>query len=371
VENDLKKGAPGEITRFPSHSNAFGFLRLFFASLVIISHTPEIMDGNRNREILTMLFGTVSLGELSVAGFFSISGYLIAGSFLKDSRIFPFFAKRVIRIYPGFMVSSIICIFLVAPLSGASLSSILEIRTLLRCFVRIASLQPPFINGAFAETHYPLLNGSMWTIAYEFRCYILIAILGSVGVLQKRYLILFILVILLSCLVFIDPNTMSIWTAESHGIKFILGDFETTLKLSAIFLTGSFFYSIRDRLNFSVKYIVLSVIALSFSLYINRISNAGLAVFGGYVIICTANIHTPTIFSKINNRNDISYGVYLYAWPIVKLLIWYFPEVSICLTDIVVLTGSYLCGTISWFCVEKPTMRILQSRSQLSRGQSR
>ena len=53
-----------------SHSNNFGILRLVFAFLVIVSHSFELVDGNRLREPLTRVFGTTTLGILGVDGFF-------------------------------------------------------------------------------------------------------------------------------------------------------------------------------------------------------------------------------------------------------------------------------------------------------------
>jgi len=35
---------------------------------VVLSHAPELIDGNRSRELLTRAFGTLSFGEMGVDG---------------------------------------------------------------------------------------------------------------------------------------------------------------------------------------------------------------------------------------------------------------------------------------------------------------
>ena len=86
---------------------------VFFATLVILSHFPELIDGNRDREILTQLFYTISFGEFVVDDFFILSGYLIVKSYYLNENPFIFLRKITLRIYPRLIVVSILCVFLV------------------------------------------------------------------------------------------------------------------------------------------------------------------------------------------------------------------------------------------------------------------
>ena len=171
---------------FHGRENNFGLLRLLFASLVVISHSPELVDGNRSREILTRTFGTMSFGEIAVDGFFIISGYLITKSFVETGSVKCFFYKRFMRIFPGYALCFSICYFLLAPLVGADRAalSLIEIK---RVVHDIVLLLQPDVPGAFHGLHYPFLNGSMWTINWEFRCYVAVAFLGLLGLYRPSY----------------------------------------------------------------------------------------------------------------------------------------------------------------------------------------
>jgi len=86
-----------------------------------------------------------------------ISGYLITKSFQDSRSAGTYVLKRVLRIYPGYVVAYLLCILAVGPLVGGQLSELSGVKTL----TRIVLLHEPEMRGVFAGTPYPALNGSM------------------------------------------------------------------------------------------------------------------------------------------------------------------------------------------------------------------
>src|SRR5271170_1260907 len=109
----------GEPRRQPSRNHQFDLLRIIFATLVLLSHAPEITDGNAARELLHRLTrGPITFGLLGVDGFFVLSGYLIVQSWLGDPEFLNFLRKRILRIVPGYLVAvvlSTLAVGLLAP----------------------------------------------------------------------------------------------------------------------------------------------------------------------------------------------------------------------------------------------------------------
>ena len=101
--------------------NNFGALRLLLALAVLFSHAYAAYAGKHEDadHLCILTRGQMDLGSLAVQAFFAISGYLITLSWLRTPQLRTFLLKRVLRIYPGFIVASIISLLVFAPLSGA------------------------------------------------------------------------------------------------------------------------------------------------------------------------------------------------------------------------------------------------------------
>lgn len=348
------------------HRNNIGLLRLAFASLVIIGHAPEMTDGNRSRDLLTGIFHTVSTGELAVDAFFLISGYLIAKSMIVTGSVPYYLERRALRIYPGYIVAYLLSVFALGPFVGAKPWTELPL-TLSRIVFLMDPTQYP---GELAGLPVRALNGSMWTIAYEFRCYLLVALLWLLGILTNKrgMLVLAVAGIFLSVLMTFDPVRAPLddFAARYHGTGWIIGVPSSTLQLTAVFLVGILFYLYRDVLITRVNGMIASACAVAAAALMYKdphFAGVALTTLGAVPLFWLSFKARLGALQKINDDWDISYGTYLYGWPVAILFLWLNPGISPWILAAIALPLSLLCGAASWWGVESWTKDINKSRS--------
>ena len=339
--------------RESSRANNFGALRLLFAYLVIVSHSSELLDGNRSREPLTQVFGTLSFGGLAVFGFFLVSGYLITKSFETSRTGADYLWKRVLRIYPGYVVAFMISLFVVGPLAGGDIwraGAFVWLKNL----KHLLFLQGPDLPGVFAGSYYPALNGSLWTIPYEFHCYLLVLIVGGLGGLSKRWAIATATLALLT-LSMVLPESLIHWAASFEGI---VGGLYENVSFVAVFGCGACFYLFRDQIRFDARLAAAAGLLVSVLMFSEPFAMPALAVFGGYILFWFAFSVRWRRLSSIGGRVDLSYGVYLYAFPIQKMLVLVHSSISPWTVSGLTFVISSAFAWASWSLVEKPALTL-------------
>lgn len=338
------------------HKNNFNLLRFILASLVIVSHVPELQDGNNSNEILSRIFGTISFGELAVDSFFVLSGFLIVKSWQERPDITTFLLSRILRIYPGFIVASLLCALVVGPIYG--LDSYFQNFDSTRFGFGLARLHLAGIPEVFPNTPSPLLNGAMWSIAIEFECYLLVLVCGLAGVLNKPRI----------CLSFFLICT-AIYIANRLGV--LNTRFDLHVRCVMAFTAGGCFYLYRNQIAWRASMAWISLTLFAAFMFVGPLAEPALCIFFGYAILYYAMAGTS--FLGFNNYPDISYGVYLYAWPINKIILWHFPAINVYLATGVVFVLSIFAGTLSSYLVERPFMKLkklFQYRTPLSLTES-
>ncbi len=333
------------------HDNNFNFIRLVLTILVLLSHAPELIDGDRHRELLTNIFHTLSFGELAVNGFFLLSGYLILQSWQRKPQFTSFLKKRILRIYPGFIVASLVSIFIVTPLAIQPL----DFWRPTDLFVHLKGLvllnTPSAPANVFQGYPYPKVNSSMWTIVHEFRCYMLVAILGVIGGLNRSTTWL-----VMSAGVFVVHN-LPLATCFPQLSEEFAHHLSDLIRLLTFFCAGGCFYLLRDRIHYNQKYALLALVVVIVSLFSPSLLQLTLPTLGGYVFFWFAFLKIPSL-KPFGSTSDVSYGIYLYGWPTEKLLIWYLPSASPWVIFICAVCITYVCGFISWHLVEKPCLQL-------------
>ena len=346
-----------------SHDNNFGALRLLLAGLVIVSHAPELVDGDRSRELLTRLFGTLSFGELAVDGFFLISGYLIAASVVQRRSLADFFRRRVLRIYPGFLVGFAICILVVAPLAGAD-PGWMTLPAIRHEMLAALQLQPPDVPDVFQGQPHPALNASMWTIGYEFRCYVAAALLGAAGLYAPRWR----LAVLVCVAILLALSAAGALDDLRSPAEFLVGRPRYSLRFAGLFGVGTVYFLYAGRIRLCWKGAAIAGTLLCGLMFQPILAETAWAVLGGYLIFWFAQAVPVMRLSRLANRTDLSYGIYLYGWPVEKLLIRYRPGLGPWAVCGAALLLTPLLAYASWTWIERPAMAWRwQRRPRLSR----
>jgi peptidoglycan/LPS O-acetylase OafA/YrhL len=291
--------------------NSLNALRLALAALVIVSHAWALSDRSQPS------FGGTTLGTFAVYGFFAISGYLITRSRHVHSSGSRYLWHRFLRIYPAFWGCLILTAVVFAPiafahehhgLSGFSLSGsakyVVANSTL--------SMRRYGIHGTLASVPYPgAWDGSLWTLVYEMACYLAVLVLAAVGLLRREVTagITAGLVLVLIAVPTHDLARVSILHVLS---------LQFAIPFGLMFSAGALLYMYADHVP------VRWWLALGAAI----VTYAGLTYLSGQPVWLVAipfaylvmwlGVRLP--FSGPSNNHDISYGTYIYAFPVQQLL---------------------------------------------------
>lgn len=310
--------------------------------MVIYGHAYEISPEPGKSDFIRNLIEFDYTGSLAVKIFFFISGLVVANSLMKKQNISEYIVSRFFRIWPALMTAillSYIFAFLFTSLNHSEfIDSTPPINYIISSFFLNITWSFP---GVFDSNTINVFNGSLWSIVYEVGCYIvLLSIAGLCG--YKRTAITVVCLVLITDSIF---GYLSIFTEALSR--------EEVRYLPAIFALGVLAAVNKDRIDINKETSAL-LILLTTIFYSQQSS---LYVFSFYVTLMYVIIYisSDSLFIKLKPKHDISYGVYLYGFPVQQTVYSCIKATGagILSNQIISIAISIIIGLCSWLVIER------------------
>lgn len=323
-----------------SRDNALNFVRLVLAVGVIWQHTFET-SGIKFNEMLAGL-----PGEWGVNGFFAISGYLIVTSRLR-MRFGAYMWRRALRIFPAFLVALALTAAVFAPLSTVLTGRAYDLISAVGYFFRNVGLHifQQSIGNTLAGAGHETWNSSLWTLEYEFICYLIVGGVFSLALTRKHLL----------------WTSLTLLAVSVAGLVIAYQDYEANewgslafFRLASFFAAGVVFAALKDKVLVGWALLPIPVIALAGLYFVDLAGLLGQLPFA-YLMLCLGAV----LPIRLCAENDISYGVYVYGYPVQQLLalsigtslgILGFFAASVVL--------AFALALLSWHLIEKQALKL-------------
>ena len=385
--------------------NSFTFLRLVFALAVVVGHCWAL--GGLGEEPLSRLTrGVLSGRELAVQGFFVLSGFFIAKSLAENPSLWRFACHRAFRILPAFWVCLGLMVFVLAPwfiaLRWPDRFSYGQRLTLgpwpaWNYFLHNWALQGDQYQIAPLFAGNPVrfdVNGSLWSVFLEAQFYLYAAAAAGARRLPVRAALLGALLAALAVwtggwIVAGFCAAVCVWRAlvpagrgaavlfaalyALHAVLAFAPDALQFLPLRLVvwllpvmtpdfrlvsalaFLGGTLCWRYRAQLRWEKRWFFLALAVLAAGVVARQwVLVMPLAL--PYAVLFLG-LRLP--FEKAGRWGDFSYGIYLFSFPLQQVLIWAgLARAGLPALLAASLALSLAVGVASWFCVEKPALRL-------------
>ena len=302
--------------------NNFAALRLIAALLVVYGHQTADATGT---------FG------LRLVMFFSIGGFLIAGSWHSDPEPVRFLVRRFLRIWPAYAAVIVVC----AVASWFAPAGDMPELSQLASMFYLSNLWFSGFDWGFFPAHVPFMNQSIWMVRFEVDIYIAFAAIAVVA--RGRCLRVVAAALVLAALRAPAAHP------EAGGL----------LACWSLYFSGFFAAGVLLRecpwLR-SDRAVLLALVAGTALLW------AGERTAGLLLVVPPASVwigeRSWPVLRSANRFGDLSLGIFLWGWPVQQVTRSWLPVgTPIVLQLTVVLALVLPLAWLSWTAIEAPALR--------------
>jgi len=346
-----------------SESNNFGFMRFVAASFVIVVHALAILETNHGTNPLGQFTSNpLLLSKLRLYFFFFASGYLVLKSAKNSHNWLDFIWKRIIRIYPAYIVHLLIPIFVIGSIfTTLPFREYLASEQVFKFFIRSCLFFTDSYLPALWKSHPNAeVNGSTYSLIYEVVLYlILMALIILKWAKNARVITALFIVHILAYIVFTNSGYI-IPESPLYYIPITNMTVSRAIDFGTYFFAGALFLVYKDFIPVSrwLFYRVLIVLTVT-SIY-SSISQISCYLFLPYFIYYLSRVQSPNWLKNWSRNGDYSLGMFLYGMPISQVIVelmgssvlshsWLYVSLA--------WISSLLAGVLSWHLIEKPASR--------------
>lgn len=300
-----------------------------------------------------------SVNALGIYSFFLIGGYLITLSWLNQPNPLVYAIKRACRILPALFCYCIIAVLIIGPVfSALNLKSYFLNLNTYKYFSNIIFKIVYTLPGVFETLPYPnAVNGSLWCMPVEVALYfILPVVLYLLGIKSKRQvgkIQKFLLVSITLFLIVIE------YVHRKYFIGYSIGFYNLNL-IDALPLTPLYFIGACVALIDIKEYLNVKAAAVLLIIFSSLPGRTAWSIFGLYIVwpylVFSIAFSGKMRISSFFDKYDISYGIFLYGFPIQQILIslvvkYQLPKSQVIMSIISMLLSS-IAGFASYYLIE-------------------
>jgi peptidoglycan/LPS O-acetylase OafA/YrhL len=338
--------------------NNFDFIRLVAASLVLMSHSYALTGEGGVEPVVRLTHGQYSAGGLSVRVFFVVSGLLVTQSWLRTPRLTAFVSARALRILPALALAMAYCVAIGAFTGTLPWRAFLGHPETWRYVWHNLTMRTEFyLPGVFEKNVYPrAVNGSIWSIAYEVRAYVVVAALGLLGVLRSRWT---------GMLGWILAGALIWWWPAAWGT---VANDAPVVSAFLCFVVAATVALVPSALAYS------GWAALGLALTLPISPSPAWRDYHVDALLCAGTLwmgHRPMrLLRGFGRFGDLSYGIFIFAFPTQQVLAWSLHlDHRPSLMTACALPATLVLAAASWWLVERPSLGVKKAvANRIDRG---
>lgn len=327
----------------PDLNNGFTALRLLAAYSVILTHSYVVLG---LKDDWLQARGFPQFSEIGVAVFFALSGFLVCHSLRRNPDPLIFLRNRALRIFPGLAVLTLVTVFVVMPFVAHGWNpewfQYFDTLTIYR-----ASYYMPWV---FSSNPTEVVNGSLWTLALEVTCYLMLLGVSWSGALNWKG----------TLLVFGAFASMLFGNMLDLKTEFMGFSTFQLVRVGIFFWGGAVLATVTLPKSWALWSTVLLAVVVPYFLvdqtYDWHYRQAAYYILLPFVVNFAAVRATKLAFL---NRFDFSYGIYIYAFLVQQILVARYGTAMhpITLSAITIVITTPIAAA-SWHLVEKPALAL-------------